>query len=121
MAELYAHLREMESAIPYFYCDDHQLVTIAIGYLVDQTGATDAVGQGLARALARRGDVAFARNGAGVDADAVVADWQRVKAHGRANPRDNAARFGAVAQLRISDLSMRNLVNTTIASYANQL
>lgn len=121
MAELFAHLKEMESFVPYFYCDDHQLVTIGIGYLVDQTGAADNVGEGLARALARSGDVTFTRNGVGVDADEVATDWQRVKTHGRHNPRDDARRFANVAQLRISDQSVRNLTDRTVRSFATQL
>jgi hypothetical protein len=121
MAELYAHLKEMESTVPYFYCDDHHLVTIAIGYLVDQSGAADEVGAGLARALARRGDVAFTRNGVGVDADDVVADWRRVKTHGSTHPADGAPRYAAVAQLRVSDQTMRNLTNTKVAAFADQL
>jgi len=121
MAELYAHLVAFESVVPYFYCDDHHLVTIAIGYLADQSGARDDVGERLARGLAGRGDVAFTRNGVGVDAEAVVADWRRVKERGRTHPADNAADYRNVAQLRVSDQTMRNLTNTKIATFAAAL
>jgi hypothetical protein len=121
MAELYAHLVLVESAIPYFYCDDHHLVTLAIGYLVDQDRAADDVGIGLARAVARRADVTFTRAGAAVDVAEVVADWQRVKDHGRTHPHDAAGDYARVALLRINDVTMRNLTTTKITTFANAL
>jgi hypothetical protein len=120
-SEYYAHLVEFESLIQHFYCDANHLVTVGIGHLVDREGGADAVGQGLARALARRGDVAFTLRGVGVDVDAVVADWQRVKDHGRTHPETPGGRFGTVAQLRITEQSVRNLLNDKVTEFADQL
>lgn len=121
MATIYAHLVAFESVIPYFYCDSRQLVTIAIGYLVDQDGAADSVGEGLARTLAGRGDVTFTLNGAVVAARDVVADWTRVKTHGRTHPRDNAADYRTVAQLRVNDQTIRSLTTSKLTTFANAL
>src|SRR6185369_12181975 len=93
MAELYDHLVRMESAIPYLYCDNVGLVTVAIGFLVDQRGAADSVGEGQARTLANRNDVTFTLNGAAVGANDVVNDWKRVKTYGRAHPGVGAGSY----------------------------
>jgi len=121
MAELYDHLVRMESAIPYLYCDNVGLVTVAIGFLVDQRGAADSVGEGQARTLANRNDVTFTLNGAAVGANDVVNDWKRVKAYGRAHPGVGAGSYRTVAQLRISNQTMRNLTYGRVTDFANTL
>lgn len=121
IAEYYAHLVEFESVILHFYCDSNHLVTVGIGHLVDRDGAADSVGEGLARALAQRGDVTFTLRGVGVGVDDVVADWKRVKEHGRTHPEVPGGRYAAVAHLRATEQSVRNLLNDKIAEFANQL
>jgi hypothetical protein len=121
MAELVSHLVAMEGVFPYLYCDHVGLVTIAIGFLVDQRGASDAVGENIARQLATRPDVTFTRNGAAVGAADVGADWRRVKARGRTHPNSRARDYRTVAQLRISDATVRNLTNSKILTFANAL
>lgn len=84
MRELLVHLVKREGVVPYFYCDSEQLVTIAIGYLVDQRNGMDATGKRLARDLAAQPGVRFLKeNGARASQSEVEADWERVKKHGR--------------------------------------
>ncbi|MBP7514487.1 MAG: hypothetical protein KA791_08070 [Flavobacteriales bacterium] len=123
MTELLDHIIEREGSYPYFYCDNHGLVTIGIGYLVDQRGASDATGRRLATALVRRfGNSAFERPGSTgvVDGAAVAADWQRVKDAGRLGAR-SASRYASVAQLRLKPRSIRGLLNQRLAGFINTL
>lgn len=122
MTELLAHLRKREGAINHFYCDHRGLVTIAVGFLVDKNGGAEAVGRRLAHALAEREDVTFAtKNGDPVSPEEVVADWKRVKDHGRANPNLGARRYGSVAHLRIDDASVDAITGTIVRRFLDQL
>jgi hypothetical protein len=122
MRELLEHLLERESAFPHFYCDDRGLVTIAIGYLVDQAHASDDAGKRLARQLASRGNVTFMdARGMGASLDDVEHDWTRVKQYGRSNPRSRARDYARVAQLRIGRAAMFTITESVVTQFIDQL
>jgi hypothetical protein len=122
MAELLDHLLEREGAIEHFYCDHRGLVTIAIGYLVDSNGASDAAGKQIAHQLGSRGDVKFVTAaGAPASIAEIEADWQRVKDHGRQNPGLGARRYGAVAHLRIDRATIDTITATKIRGFLDDL
>lgn len=122
--QLLDHMLEREGAIRHFYCDHRGLVTIGIGYLVDKSGVPDAWGRNLARALAGRAPaIRFTHidGSGGVNAAAVVTDWQRVKDAGRRLGAAGAHRYAAVARLRMPDDSIRALLSTTVRHFIDQL
>lgn len=122
MRELLDHLLEREKAIEYFYCDHRGLVTIAIGFLVDQDSAPDATGKRLARQLAGRPEVTFAdANGVVASADEVERDWERVKQHGRSHSRASARDYRAVALLRIGPAAIMRITETVATKFLEQL
>lgn len=124
MTELIDHILEREGSYPYFYCDNHGLVTIGIGYLVDQRGTSDTTGRRLAVSLARRlGNRAFARLGSSgpVDVATIVADWQRVKDAGRSSGARSASRYASVAQLRLTNRSTRDLLIQRLNGFIDTL
>lgn len=122
MRELLDHLLERESAFPHFYCDDKGLVTIAIGYLVDQVNANDDAGKRLARQLASRATVGFTdARGMGASLDEVERDWMRVKQYGRTNPRSRARDYARVSQLRISRTAMFAITESVVTKFIDQL
>lgn len=85
LADLTDHLNEFEGTASHFYCDHKDLVTVAVGYLVDKTRAEDDnVGRELAGILAERTDIRIEkRDGTRATKAEVVEDWQRVKDRGR--------------------------------------
>ena len=122
MRELLEHIVECEGAIAHFYCDHHGLVTIGVGYLVDEAGAANAAGEDRARRLAERPDVRFSQSSGQLVTDAeVLRDWRRVKQYGVEHPGVGAAQYGAVANLRIDSPSIRNLLDTTVRAFADEL
>lgn len=115
MNELMAHLDEREGLYPYFYCDHNGLVTIGIGHLVDQRGASDASGQAIARRLAVGGEVVFRHRDTDrlATADEVVEDWQRIKDRGRTHP-GGARSFERTARLHITEEAARQLSQSKV-------
>ncbi|HKU43051.1 MAG TPA: hypothetical protein VJR89_33055 [Polyangiales bacterium] len=122
MRELLDHLVERESVVRYFYCDHRGLVTIAIGYLVDQEHAPDATGKRLARELARRANVTFTdSSNVRASETQVEQDWDRVKNHGRNHRGATASDFARVAQLRISSATVFAITEEIVVGFLNQL
>lgn len=121
MRELLVHLRERESSIPYFYCDHRGLVTIAIGFLVDRDGGTDADGKRLARQLAERADVHFTSGGVPATVAAVESDWQTVKDYGRTHRRAVGGDYRRVARLRIDAASIDNITEPLVQNFCTDL
>jgi hypothetical protein len=122
MKELLDHLVERESVVRHFYCDHRGLVTIAIGYLVDQEHAPDATGKRLARELARRPRVTFAdSNGVPASESQVELDWDRVKNFGRNRRGAAASEFARVAQLRIGAATVFAITEDIVVGFLNQL
>lgn len=122
MKELLDHLVERESSVPYFYCDHNHLVTIAIGFLVEQQHAPDAAGVRLARRLATRGDVAFVDlKGMPASTDDVEQDWLRVKSYGRTHGNAGFLQYKKVAQLRIGEASIAAITRTIVTRFLDDL
>jgi hypothetical protein len=122
MTELLSHLLEREGAIEHFYCDHRGLVTIAIGYLVDRDGGPSGAGSQLARTLASRADVKFVNAaGAVADVDAVLADWQRVKEHGRQKAGLPARGYASIAHLRIDRATIDSITGAKVRSFLDDL
>lgn len=114
-------LTETEGSVPYFYCDSEHLVTIGVGYLVDQVGAPDTVGQQLARDLAARSDIRLNKaNGTRATQQEAANDWLAVKNFGRTQIR-LASEYAAIATLRMDSASIRVLTDAKVRSYLNDL
>jgi hypothetical protein len=122
MRELLSHLLTSEGAVPYFYCDDRSLVTISIGQLVDQQGASDATGKRLAVALAQRAGIRFSKvDGTPASIADIENDWLRIKQLGRRHSPQPARFYQASAQVRMSSASMRALTEVVVRGFADQL
>lgn len=81
MGQLFDHLREFEGNVGHFYYDSKNLITIAIGELVDQKDAVLAVRRARVEDFAPRWHARFVRRGGGgVSAADVLADWDRIAA-----------------------------------------
>jgi hypothetical protein len=118
MRELLDHLRQVEGEVPHFYCDARGLVTIGVGHLVDQAGASDVVGRQIARQLAQRPGIRFIRTTGGIaNVAEVETDWQRVKDYGRAHAGAPARAYATIAQLRLDQASIRTLLEDTVRPF----
>jgi hypothetical protein len=123
MSELLAHLRERENAVPHFYCDDKGLVTLAIGFLVDQdhTSST-APGLKIATELARRADVRFvARDGSPATVTDVQQDWLTIKNLWLATRPKKLAEYSSAARLRIDAASIDRITQPLVLKFLGTL